>query len=96
MLIGNKKDLVDSGEFKRPIDDQLVKDFCSRFDLKYYETSAKTGENIKKSFEDLVNIIYDKGDSNPGNQKLDRGAITLSSHLHNPNNRAKSRDKGCC
>jgi small GTP-binding protein len=58
MLVGNKIDLKDNREVKKS-DGALV---ASKYDLEYLETSAKTGENIIKTFEKLAEIIIkDKG-----------------------------------
>ena len=55
VLIGNKSDLdkdrqVSYEEGKKYLDDDEV--------LKFFETSAKTGENIKKLFEEISIILY--------------------------------------
>ena len=55
VLIGNKSDLdkdrqVSYEEGKKYLDDEEV--------LKFFETSAKTGENIKKLFQEISIILY--------------------------------------
>ncbi len=55
VLIGNKSDLdkdrqVSYEEGKKYLDDDEV--------LKFFETSAKTGENIKKLFQEISIILY--------------------------------------
>jgi len=54
-LIGNKCD----DEENRIIDLEDAKYFAKDYELKYYETSAKTGRNIKKLFEDLTIELMD-------------------------------------
>ena len=54
-LIGNKCD----DEENRIIDLEDAKYFAKQYELKYYETSAKTGRNIKKLFEDLIIELMD-------------------------------------
>ena len=54
-LIGNKCDDEDN----RIIDLDDAKYFAKEYKLKYYETSAKTGKNIKKLFEDLTIELMD-------------------------------------
>ena len=50
LLIGNKSDLLD----ERVIDYQTGADFAKQNDLGYYETSAKTGMNVKRAFNTLI------------------------------------------
>ena len=51
MLIGNKCDL---NREDRAIDYQTAANFAKDNDLGYYETSAKTGQNVKKAFDKLI------------------------------------------
>ena len=53
VLIGNKKDLED----ERLIEEQTARDFANKFNLKFFETSSKTGENVNLAFEELVNEV---------------------------------------
>ena len=55
-LIGNKCD----DKKNRIIDLKDAKLFAKEHDLKYYETSALTGKNIKKVFEDLTIELMEK------------------------------------
>ena len=54
MLIGNKLDLVEEDPQKRKINKNEVETFAKKNDLLYEETSAKSGLNVKESFEKLV------------------------------------------
>ena len=69
LLVGNKIDL----EEHRQINLNLINDFINRNHLNYYETSAKTGINIKEIFEILareVNLRKKNGIIiDPDNQK---------------------------
>ena len=49
LLVGNKNDLKDL----RIISDEEIKEFINKENLKYIETSSKTGDNVKKA----INII---------------------------------------
>ena len=49
-LIGNKVDDVKN----RVIKETDAKNFAKNHDLKYFETSAKTGQNINRVFENLI------------------------------------------
>jgi len=48
-LIGNKSDL----ESKRQIDFDTATSFASQNQMKYFETSAKTGQNVEEIFSFL-------------------------------------------
>ena len=49
-LVGNKKDLSD----KRKIDYKEASDFAKEKKLPYIEVSAKTGDNIKQLFDEMI------------------------------------------
>lgn len=48
-LIGNKIDLLDNREVSK----QEAEEFAKLHNIKYYEVSAKSGENIEKIFNDI-------------------------------------------
>ena len=50
MLIGNKNDLVE----ERAVDYETGANFAKNNDLGYYETSAKTGDNVNRAFNTLI------------------------------------------
>lgn len=54
MLIGNKLDLAD----QREVSFEEASRFAQENGLIYMETSAKTGENVEKSFIDTATKIY--------------------------------------
>ena len=57
VLLGNKIDLED----ERVISKQEGEELAQKYELSFYETSNKTGENIEKSCLDLINkIIIEK------------------------------------
>ena len=57
VLLGNKIDLED----QRVISKQEGEELAQKYELSFYETSNKTGENIEKSCLDLINkIIIEK------------------------------------
>eukprot|EP00123_Amoebidium_parasiticum_P019614 comp27851_c0_seq1/m.47180 comp27851_c0_seq1/g.47180 ORF comp27851_c0_seq1/g.47180 comp27851_c0_seq1/m.47180 type:complete len:197 (-) comp27851_c0_seq1:77-667(-) len=53
VVIGNKKDLDD----KRTVSQEEAAAFCKQINCPYLETSAKTGENVYQSFEQVVREV---------------------------------------
>jgi small GTP-binding protein len=67
-LVGNK---IDEHEPERVIDYKVAAKFAEDNDMKYFETSAKTGEGIKEVFKSLYEEVYNKNKSKiPTNVKL--------------------------
>ena len=56
ILVGNKKDKEDL----RDVTNEEIAKFAEKYNLPYYETSAKTGENAEEMFFELVSKIYQK------------------------------------
>ena len=55
LLIGNKTDLQDERKIIKPMADHLAE----KLSCTYYETSAKTGENVKLIFKKTAEIVKD-------------------------------------
>lgn len=47
VMIGNKSDLVDDIK----VTDEQIQKLCDKYNMQYFKTSARTGANIKESFE---------------------------------------------
>ena len=58
MIVGNKLDLVVENPKLRCVPQIEVQRFCKERDFLYFETSAKQGNNVKTSFEKLIEKIY--------------------------------------
>lgn len=56
MLIGNKKDL----EQQREVPTEDGKRHAEQNELAFFETSALSGENVRKAFLELIKHIYEK------------------------------------
>ena len=56
VLIGNKSDL----EQNRKVKAEDGKALGEKYGYNFYETSCKNGNNVNKSFKDIVNQVYDK------------------------------------
>ena len=79
LLIGNKADLP------RQVAREDAQALADKFNIKYYETSAKENENVSKAFENLAEIAFRRVISQP--QKQD------SKKLEKVEGKEKS---GCC
>lgn len=53
-IVGNKSDLVDS----RAVTTTEAENLANSLQIPYYETSAKTGSNVKESFNQIIRKIY--------------------------------------
>ena len=71
ILIGNKSDLKEN----REVTQEQIDNFTLNNKIKYFETSAKNGENIEECFyfiaEKLMNDLEEKGIENNINEKND-------------------------
>ena len=52
ILVGNKIDCED-----REVDKSEGEELANELNIKYYDCSAKTGENINKAFDELVETM---------------------------------------
>ena len=54
MLIGNKADLEEEREVSKEEGEQLAQ----MLECKYYETSAKTGQNVNEALDEIAKVTY--------------------------------------
>ena len=87
LLIGNKSDKND----KREVSKEEGMEFTKKFkkETHFYETSCKTGENVDKAINDLVNQIYSKS---LGNEQ-GKGGLQLEKDSKNDD---KNKKRKCC
>ena len=84
LIIGNK---IDSDE--REIKTEDAESFCKQQNYPYFETSAKTGENIDNTIRFLVKKVIDvNSDNKEGNNG--NGNIKINTEEHN-----KKEKSGC-
>ena len=50
---------------KREVTKEEVKELLDKWNVPYFETSARTGENIQNAFETLVKMMWDR-EKTPG------------------------------
>ena len=98
VLIGNKSDLAD----KRQVSTEEGRELAEKYEMKFYETSAKTGENVNDIFNDSVDEIAKKMDQNYYDLENDTCGIKqgINRQNHNPvlnlGGGRQKEDKGCC
>jgi len=97
MLIGNKYDLVSESPATRTVSREEAEKFAKQYNLNYMETSAKTGFNVKESFEFLVETIHEELKKFQNDQEAyeKRVMITLNPKP-NLTNGGQQNNTGCC
>ena len=85
VLIGNKSDL----ESERIVSKEEGEELAKLLKCKYYETSAKTGQNINQALDEMAKITYSiwKNSEN-------KNSITISS-IDSEKPRLVLKKKGC-
>uniref|UniRef100_A0A6B2LWG8 Uncharacterized protein n=1 Tax=Arcella intermedia TaxID=1963864 RepID=A0A6B2LWG8_9EUKA len=58
-MVGNKCDLLND----RCVTTQEAQEFADHVELEFFETSAKTGENVEEAFVRLSTTVLEKLDS---------------------------------
>ena len=86
ILIGNKCDLAD-----RMVEKERGEEMAKKLKIKYFETSALTGQGINEAFEELAKQIFKN--KNP-NENISRN-ISIS-YDKSEDALKKKKGKGCC
>ena len=94
VLVGNKSDLTE----ERKVSEEEGREFAEKNGLLFFETSAKTGENVKEVFQESTAEIakrIKKGYYNleSGNCGIKKANVEDDVVLQNPSEKDKS---GCC
>ena len=96
ILIGNKADL----ENEREVDYDVAQKFKEENQILYFEeTSAKTGLNSKKVFEEAAKILYDETKNYKSNSKNNELISDIKKSINMPKKlkkEEKKRKNGCC
>ena len=87
MLIGNKVDLEEEREVSKEEGEEVAK----LLECKYYETSAKTGQNINEALDEIAKITYSIWKKSHEN----RNSIRISS-ADSVGKTSIVEKKGCC
>ena len=59
VLVGTKKDLLNDGKDDK-VEKSEIDEAIERYKIKFFETSSKTGENVKEVFNYLVKLTLSK------------------------------------
>ena len=86
ILVGNKSDL----EEERVISKQEGEKVAKQYNLKFYETSCKNGDNVENCFLDLARQIVDRMKEKKGNNSQEN-----IKNLNISNEKKKNR-RDCC
>jgi len=95
MLIGNKYDLVTDNPSLRTVSREEAEKFAKTYNLNYMETSAKTGYNVKESFEFLVETIYEELKKYQTDQEVFEKHVQLTLQ-QNPGMNKQEKNNDCC
>ena len=105
VLVGTKKDLLNDGKDNK-VEKSEIDDAIERYKIKYFETSSKTGENVKEVFNYLIKLTLSKKNypelpfnGNLDNYKiveLNRGDEKELNQLNFNMINQKSKSSNCC
>ena len=84
VVVGNKIDLED-----REVKTEDAESFCKKINVPYFETSAKTGENIDNSIRSLVKKVLNSNSDNQGENNA-KSNIKINTEEHQ-----KKEKSGC-
>ena len=84
IIIGNKIDLEG-----REVKPEEAESFCKKLNIPYFETSAKTGENIDNSIRALVKMVLNNNTDNKVDNN-EKSNIKLNTEEH-----SKKEKSGC-
>jgi small GTP-binding protein len=87
VLVGNKADVVEANPGLRQVDAHDARRYAASINAEYFEVSAKSGTNVAKCFQHVIQAALQNG------AKSERGAKAVE--LNNPTNPEETK-KGCC
>ena len=93
ILVGNKIDL----QKERVIDQEILKNFANKKNMKFYETSAKDGTNVDLIFTELAQLILeDKSDQQIKDEFCHKNRSLSVYSKESEESNSPHKKKGCC
>jgi GTPase SAR1 family protein len=100
MLVGNKSDL----SMERTTSYSEASTLALKYDVMYYEVSAKTGNNVAVVFENLTDQMIKKEEINNDSKKekkkkgkIDRSHVSANRiTIDNQTSTIQKKEKNCC
>ena len=80
-IVGNKLDLIEGNPNRREVSIEEGKNFAKKNKTLFFETSAKSNNNVVECFEELLQQIYNTRRKNPGTENLTE-SIVLKRKIH--------------
>jgi small GTP-binding protein len=82
VMCGNKADLVDADDESREAEYEVAAQYAKEIGAAYFETSAKTGDNVGEAFTHLVNELWDRrraqaGESDTEDERARKESVAL-------------------
>ena len=98
-LIGNKIDMKE----ERIVSSEEASNLAKMYNIQYFETSAKTGVNIKETFhkiyEDIYNLnkkLENQDENKDENYNVHKDSIQLNRNEHVEHKNKDKKKKKCC
>ena len=89
-LVGNKTDILENNENKREIYYEEAMEFAKKYNMLFFETSAKNNSNVDNCFEELLQQIYNE------KRKSGKGQLLDSIIIKKGDNKIQNDDSICC
>ncbi len=92
-LVGNKCDLIEDFPNRRDVSTEEAKEFALKNNTLYFETSAKSNNNVTECFEELLQQIYNTRRKIPNSQNLTESVVLKRKMIQKNEN---YNDSICC
>ena len=89
-LVGNKTDILENNENKREIYYEEAMEFAKKYNMLFFETSAKNNSNVDNCFEELLQQIYNE------KRKSGKGQLLDSIIIKKGDIKIQNDDSICC
>lgn len=97
LIVGNKSDLIDS----REVSQEEIDNYIKLNNFKYYETSAKSGDNVEELFLELAKSLYSSYKNNMNSQiknaiQMRKSTLTAGDNKFQNLMTKENKKKSCC